>query len=110
MYQMQINPAAVAAIQFAMWSVFDPSAPTYADSAAWLAASQKINAASYDFSKMRIYTPTNTVNQEFVGGTVTALAPELSEWMLLIVGLGLITLSLYRRREEDGAVVIRIQR
>jgi hypothetical protein len=109
MYQMEINPLdknRTGAIQFAMWSVFTPSAPTFEDSAAWLDASTRINAASYDFSQMRIYTPTASSNQEFIGGHVgLAAAPEPAEWMLLIIGLGIITYSMHRNRE---GIVIRI--
>jgi hypothetical protein len=106
MYQMEINPINTAAIQFAMWSVFTPSSPTFEDSAAWLDASTRIDAASYDFSQMRIYTATNTVNQEFVGGHVgLAAVPEPAEWMLLVIGLGLITYSLLLNR-ENGVVRI----
>jgi hypothetical protein len=106
MYQMEINPLKTGAIQFAMWSVFTPSSPTFEDSAAWLDASTKIDAASYDFSQMRIYTPTGSSNQEFVGGHVgLAAAPEPAEWLLLIVGLGLITYSVHRNREN---IAIRI--
>ncbi|MCX5823462.1 MAG: hypothetical protein NTY86_08150 [Deltaproteobacteria bacterium] len=111
MNQMEINPANIAAIQFAMWSVFTPSTPTFADSAAWLAASANINASSYDFSGMRIYTNPN--NQEFIGGSVkegvkegSTAAPEPAEWMLLIIGLGLITFSAYRNTTK-GVVLIR---
>ncbi len=96
MYEMQINPAKVAALQFAMWSVFDPATPTFADSAYWLDASTKINAADYDFSKVRIYTATDTKNQEFMGGTVTG-APEPAEWMLILIGLGLTGFYLRRK-------------
>jgi hypothetical protein len=107
MYQMEINPVKTAAIQFAMWSVFNPSSPTFEDSAAWLTASTKIDASSYDFSQMRIYTATNTTNQEFVGGHVSvAVTPEPAEWLLLIIGLGLITYSVYRNREK-GVILIR---
>ncbi len=105
MNQLEINPLKVAAIQFAMWNVFDPSAPEFADSAAWLDASTRINAGSYDFSNMRIYTADKTKNQEFIGGRVTAV-PEPEEWALLIIGLGLITFSAYRNRQR-GAILIR---
>jgi len=105
MYQMEINPLdknKTAAIQFAMWSVFTPSAPTYEGSADWLEASRNINAGSYDFSQMRIYTPTSSGIQEFVGGHVGLSAvPEPAEWMLLIIGLGLITYSVHRNRVGD---------
>ena len=71
MNQLEINPTPTkdAAIPFAMWSVFDSKTPTFPDAAAWLDASTKINASSYDFSKMRIYTasPNASSNQEFVG-------------------------------------------
>jgi len=103
MMQMEINPVKTGAIQFAMWSVFTPSTPTFEDSAAWLLASSRIDANSYDFSQMRIYTATDTKNQEFVGGSVSAV-PEPAEWMLLIIGLGLITYSVHRNRRE-GAVI-----
>ncbi|MCX5829527.1 MAG: hypothetical protein NTV58_16260 [Deltaproteobacteria bacterium] len=97
MYQLEINPIKTAAIQFAMWSVFTPTSPTFEDSAAWLDASTRIDAGSYDFSQMRIYTPTGSSNQEFVGGHVGLSAvPEPAEWLLLIIGLGLITYSVYR--------------
>jgi hypothetical protein len=112
MNQLEINPLKVAAIQFAMWNVFDPGAPDFGDSAAWLTASERIDASSYDFSNMRIYTATNTTNQEFIGGRVVkagdpvAVTPEPAEWALLIIGLGFITYSVSRSRKK-GVVLIR---
>lgn len=106
MYEMNINPTKVAALQFAMWSVFDPSTPTYQDSAYWLDASTKINASDYDFSKMRIYTPTDTKNQEFIGGDVSAV-PEPAEWVLILLGLGLMAYALNRNWPKDVSMAIR---
>ncbi len=99
MSQLELNPVKIAAIQFAMWSVFTPSAPTFADSAAWLDASARIDAASYDFSMMRIYTPISGSNQEFIGGKVTVV-PEPAEWLLLFMGLGFISYAVYRKRGQ----------
>lgn len=95
MYEMQINPAQTAAIQFAMWSIFYSATPTYEGAAAWIDASTKINASDYDFSKMRIYTPTNSNNQELIGGSVSAV-PEPAEWVLILMGLGLMAYALNR--------------
>ena len=110
MYEMNITPPntpAIAAIQFAMWDVFTPTAPiygtqngtTFADSAYWLDASAKINPNSYDFSQMRIYTaqPASS-NQEFIGGKVSAV-PEPSTWLLIC--LGFVVLMVCRKRQQD---------
>jgi hypothetical protein len=115
MDQMEINPLdgnRVAAIQSAMWLVFNPTNPTlvqyahnFVESATWLTSSASVvNAGGYNFSHMRIYTPVGTNNQEFVG-RVTAV-PEPAEWALLIIGLGILTFSAYRNRQK-GVVLIR---
>jgi hypothetical protein len=84
-----------------MWNVFTPmAAPEFGESAYWLEQSAKIDAGSYDFSQMRIYTATNTQNQEVVGGHVSAMSavPEPAEWLMLIVGMGILTWGLLRPR------------
>ena len=107
MYEMQINPTQTAAIQFAMWSIFYSATPTYEGSAAWVDASTKINASDYDFSKVRIYTPTGTGNQEFMGGSVTlAAAPEPGEWVLILLGLGLMAYALKRNLPKGATLPI----
>lgn len=107
MYEMQINPSQTAAIQFAMWSIFYSATPTYAGAAAWVDASTKINASDYDFSKVRIYTPTGGGNQEFMGGSVTlAAAPEPGEWALILLGLGVLGYALKRNLPKGNAVPI----
>jgi hypothetical protein len=90
-----------------MWSIFYSATPSYEGAAAWVDASTKINVSDYDFSKVRIYTPTNSSNQEFMGGSVTlAAVPEPAEWVLIMLGLGLLTYALRRNWPRGAAMPV----
>jgi hypothetical protein len=94
-------------ISFAIWRIFTPSTLSGASAEnisienAWIKAAALINPADYDFSSVRIYTATDTLNQEFMsgmaiagtGGSVVPIPP--AAWLL---GSGLIGLVAIRRR------------
>ncbi|MCX8022963.1 MAG: hypothetical protein N2745_09345 [Syntrophorhabdaceae bacterium] len=84
--QMESNPSQVGPIQFAIWNLFSNDVPTVPGAQDWLASARSINTSSFNFSEIRVYTPTNTRNQEFIGGTVHSL-DEPSVLILIIAGL-----------------------
>jgi len=102
--QMESNPSQVGPIQYALWNVFNSSAPDPAGSANWLNAAQNINPANFDFSSVRVYTPTDTNNQEFMNGGVTAV-PEPSVVFLLIFGLAGLGLFKWKLRKKTAGKV-----
>jgi hypothetical protein len=97
--QMESNPSQAGPIQYALWSVFTPSTPVVAGSADWLNAAQSINPANFDFSSTRIFTATNTSNQEFMSGGANAV-PEPSIVFLLVFGLSGLGLFKYKLRKR----------
>jgi hypothetical protein len=73
-------------LQFAIWQLFNPGATPNQGQSTWLAQAAQVDYSQWNFSTMQIFTPTNTVNQEFIGGspspvplpgTVLLLAPGL---------------------------------
>jgi hypothetical protein len=102
-------------IQFAIWRLFDPGFAFQANADrneaiedAWLAAALAFNLNNYDFSSVRIYTPTAAyaTNQEFMSGAAimltntgnTAPAPIPASILLLASGLlALVGLRLKRK-------------
>jgi hypothetical protein len=101
--QMELNPSQVGPIQYALWSVFNSSTPSVPGAADWLSAASSINPAQFDFSSVRVYTATNTVNQEFISGGAHAL-PEPSIILLLtsgIAGLGLFKWKLRKKTKRN---------
>jgi len=93
--QMELNPTQVGPIQYALWSVFNASTPSAPGAADWLSAAGSINPAGFDFSSVKIYTATNTVNQEFISGAAHAV-PETS--IILLLGFGIASLLLVKRK------------
>ena len=99
------NKSQIGEIQFAMWRLFTPTASSGADKTGedrWmnLAADAMKTPANYDFSSVRIYTPTGSYasNQEFISGGATA-APVPEPATMLLFGTGLVSLAGMARRK-----------
>jgi hypothetical protein len=84
----------VGEIQFAIWRLFDPLTPKDKGQA-WLDRASKINLDTLDYSSVRIYTPTTSVNQEFMTG---AAAPVPIPPTMLLLGAGLMGVGIMRKR------------
>jgi hypothetical protein len=93
--QMQNNPGQTAQIQFAIWSIFAPSTPVVPGAQAWVDAARSINPGDFDFSSVKVFTPSNTTNQEFVSGGAVAV-PEPGS--LLLLGTGFVLLYIAKKR------------
>ena len=98
MLQMDTHPSDIASLQYAVWNVFNSSAPDYETSNAWLALAAAIDPSRYDFSGVRIYTPTGRTglsNQEFMSGSISVVPEPCT---LLLVGFGILGLKGAKRR------------
>ena len=106
--EMASNPSQIGEIQYAIWRIMDPSAPSSgmgpADIAIenyWIAWAAGINPAQWNFSSVDIYTPTPNPasNQEFMTGAATSAVPiPAAVWLL---GSGLLGLVGVRRRSKS---------
>jgi len=113
--QIASHPTQAGEIQFAMWKVFNETyANNYLTSKglevstgdSWLALAAAINPQDYDFSSVRIYTPTAAYasNQEFMSGGAISLTPQGNPVPVpasfILLGSGLLVLApLVQRRQ-----------
>ena len=94
------NQGQIGAISFAIWRLFTPTASSgtggnLAAEDSWLTQAAAINPQLYDFTSVKIYTATNTVNQEFMSGKASPVPIPAGAWLL---GSGLAGLVMMRRR------------
>ena len=94
------NQGHIGAISFAIWRLFAPNASSgssgnLAAENSWLSQAAQINPQLYDFSSVKIYTATNTINQEFMSGKASPVPIPAGVWLL---GSGLAGLVTLRRR------------
>jgi hypothetical protein len=99
--QISTNKGQIGEIQFAIWRIFTPGTTIGLSSRNvpienyWMDQASNINVTKFDFSSVRIYTPTDSTNQEFMSGAaVHAPIPP----SLLLLAPGLIGLVGVRRR------------
>jgi PEP-CTERM motif len=99
------------AYNFALWDLFDPSAPSYSGSSTVLdnaitqynlGATNATNEHAY--SELQIFTPTGSAvgNQEFLGLSATPIGtPAVPEpTSLVLLGSGLIAIGLFGRKRK----------
>jgi len=91
----------VTAISFAIWSLFSSGAASqdpYSQNGqtnSWLTSARAIIPQNYDFSSVKIYTATNSINQEFMSGKAS---PVPIPGALFLFAPGLAGLVALRRR------------
>ncbi len=73
-------------LQFGVWQLFNPGATPDQGQSTWLTQAAQVDYSKWNFSTMQIYTATNTVNQEFIGGSPSAV-PLPGSVLLLAPGL-----------------------
>lgn len=92
------NNTNMGELNYALWNVFNPAVPDTAGSNAWVAWAQNQDPSAWDYSGVRIYTDTDTVdphNQEFVSGAASQVPEPVTT---ALVGTGLIACGMIGRR------------
>lgn len=90
---MDILPADVGDLQFAIWKLYNPTfSQQTAKSLAYVAEAQAAQLTPDMFSGLRLFVPTTTRNQTFIGQV-----PEPGTWAMLAAGL--LGLGMLRRRK-----------
>ena len=107
--QLTKDAGQIGAIQFAMWELFAGnaagrlSANQQNDVNAWLAKADSIDPTQYDFSSIKIFTPTDSLhNQEFITGSVSPAAPVPEPSTSALLGIGLLGIAIYSKRKYDA--------
>jgi len=104
--QMAQNPGQTGPISFAVWRLFSTVADTFGSNRnltsenSWLSQASHINPQLYDFSSVKIYTPTgkDVSNQEFMSGKASPVPIPAPLWLL---GSALLGIFGIRRRIMD---------
>ena len=99
--QFASHPNDVASIQYAVWDIFDPSAPKYGNSAMWMAlatAQSKTGFGGMNFGDFLIYTPFSWKGSR--PQEIIAEVPEPATLVLFFSGLLLLGWAGFRRARK----------
>jgi len=101
---LQSNPGQVIALQYAIWDLFDPNAPTNAAAHAWITLAE-LNYGSVNLNNFEVVTNVGPLSltgqvQEFIVPT-----PEPGTFVLLGAGLPVL-LFLARRKAAGGSPLL----
>jgi hypothetical protein len=91
------NPAQIIALQYAIWDLFDPNAPTNAGSQAWILSAEQ-NYGSVDLSNFEIVT--NVGPLALTGQVQEFIIPTPEPGTFALLGIALLGLIFMARRKS----------